>query len=221
MSVMTYSLEGDVAILAFDDGKANAVSHTFIDAMNEGLDAALKEAKAVVISGRAERFSAGFDLSEFKKGPEATATLLNRGTEMFYRLFAHPQPVIAACTGHAIAAGGFLLLACDTSIGTSGDYKIGLNETAIGMSFPVFGHELANSRISKRHLTAVLLQATLYDPAGAIDAGFLDEAVAAEELQAHSVAIAAQLAQLPADAYAQNKQDIRAQSLQRIKDSIK
>lgn len=77
MSVMTYSLEGDVAILAFDDGKANAVSHTFIDAMNEGLDAALKEAKAVVISGRAERFSAGFDLSEFKKGPEATATLLN------------------------------------------------------------------------------------------------------------------------------------------------
>ena len=221
MSVMTYSLEGDVAILAFDDGKANAVSHTFIDAMNEGLGAALKEAKAVVISGRAERFSAGFDLSEFKKGPEATATLLNRGTEMFYRLFAHPQPVIAACTGHAIAAGGFLLLACDTRIGTSGDYKIGLNETAIGMSFPVFGHELANSRISKRHLTAVLLQATLYDPAGAIDAGFLDEAVAAEELQAHSVAIAAQLAQLPADAYAQNKQDIRAQSLQRIKDSIK
>lgn len=221
MSVMTYSLEGDVAILAFDDGKANAVSHAFIDAMNEGLNAASKEAKAVVISGRAERFSAGFDLSEFKKGPEATATLLNRGTEMFYRLFAHPQPVIAACTGHAIAAGGFLLLACDTRIGTSGDYKIGLNETAIGMSFPVFGHELANSRISKRHLTAVLLQATLYDPAGAIDAGFLDEAVAAEELQAHSVAIAAQLAQLPADAYAQNKQDIRAQSLQRIKDSIK
>lgn len=221
MSVMTYSLEGDVAILAFDDGKANAVSHAFIDAMNEGLDAALKEAKAVVISGRAERFSAGFDLSEFKKGPEATATLLNRGTEMFYRLFAHPQPVIAACTGHAIAAGGFLLLACDTRIGTSGDYKIGLNETAIGMSFPVFGHELAYSRISKRHLTAVLVQATLYDPTGAIDAGFLDEAVAAEELQAHSVAIAAQLAQLPADAYAQNKQDIRAQSLQRIKDSIK
>jgi len=188
--------------------------------MNEGLDAALKEAKAVVISGRAERFSAGFDLSEFKKGPEATAKLLNRGTEMFYRLFSHPQPVVAACTGHAIAAGGFLLLACDTRIGTSGDFKIGLNETAIGMTFPVFGHELANSRISKRHLTAVLLQSTLYDPDGAIDAGFLDETVAAEQLEARALATAAQLAQLPGDAYAQNKRDIRAQSLERIKDSI-
>jgi len=220
MSVMEYSLKGDVAILRFDDGKANAVGHAFIDAMNEGLDLAVKEAKAVVIFGRAERFSAGFDLSEFKKGPEATQELLNRGTEMFHRLYGHPQPVIAACTGHAIAAGGFLLLACDTRVGTAGDYKLGLNETAIGMSFPVFGHELANSRISKRHLTAVLLQSKLYDPESAIDAGFLDEVVSAEELEARSIAVAAQLAQLPGEAYAKNKQDIRALGLQAIKDSM-
>ena len=220
MEVMKYELVGEVALLRFDDGKANAVGHAFIDAMNEGLDRAEKEAKAVVILGRAERFSAGFDLSEFKKGAEATQSLLNKGTIMFHRLYGHPQPVIAACTGHAIAAGGFLLLACDTRIGTAGDYKLGLNETAIGMSFPVFGHELANSRVSKRHLTAVLLQSKLYDPEGAVDAGFLDEVIAADKLEQHALEIAAQLAQLPGAAYGKNKRDVRASSLQNIKDSI-
>jgi enoyl-CoA hydratase len=220
MEVMKYSVEGDVAVLRFDDGKANAVGHAFIDAMNEGLDRAEKEAKAVLLIGRPERFSAGFDLSEFKKGAQATQVLLNKGTEMFLRLFGHPQPVVAACTGHAIAAGGFLLLACDTRIGTLGEYKLGLNETSIGMGFPVFGYELANSRISKRHLTAVLLQSKLYDPNGAIDAGFLDKAVAIEELEQHSLGIASQLAHLPGSAYAKNKRDMRAISLQNIKDSI-
>jgi enoyl-CoA hydratase len=139
---------------------------------------------------------------------------------MFLRLDGQPQPVVAACTGHAIAAGGFLLLACDTRIGTLGDYKIGLNETAIGMGFPVFGHELANSRISRRHLTAVLLQAKLYDPEGAIDAGFLDEAVSADDLIQRGLDVATALGGLPASAYANNKRDMRAVSLENIINSI-
>ena len=220
MDVMQYRLDGDVAILRFDDGKANAVGHAFIDAMNKGLDQAEKESKAVVIIGRPERFSGGFDLSEFKKGPDAAQALLKKGSEMFLRMYSHPQPLIAACTGHAIAAGAFLLLSCDTRIGTLGDYKLGLNETAIGMNFPVFGHELASSRISKRHLTAVLIQSTMYNPDSAIDAGFLDEAVDPRNLEKRSLEVAAQLALLPGDAYAKNKLDARAISLQKIRESI-
>ena len=220
MTVMNYNLEGDVAVLRFDDGKANAVGNAFIEAMNDGLSRAEQEAKAVLIVGRPDRFSAGFDLSEFKKGVAATQALLKKGTEMFLRLYGHPQPVVAACTGHAIAAGGFLLLACDTRIGTLGAYKLGLNETSIGMNFPVFGHELANARISKRHLTAVLLQSRLYDPESAVDAGFLDEAVASDALEQHSLKIASDLAELPVAAYATNKQDMRAISLQKIRESI-
>jgi len=217
---MEFDLVDQAAVLRFDDGKANVVGHAFIDAMNEGLDLAEKESKAVLIIGRPERFSAGFDLSEFKKGPEASRALLKKGSEMFLRMYSHPQPLIAACTGHAIAAGAFLLLSCDTRIGTLGDYKLGLNETAIGMNFPVFGHELASSRISKRHLTAVLVQSTMYNPTSALDAGFLDEALAPEDLEKRSLEVAAQLALLPGAAYAKNKLDARALSLQKIRESI-
>ncbi len=217
---MELEIRDNVAILRFDDGKANAVGHDFIDGMNEGLDKAEADAKAAVIVGRPGRFSGGFDLSEFQKGPDEAQALLRRGTEMFMRLYGHPQPLVAACTGHAIAAGAFLLLSSDTRIGTEGDFKIGLNETAIGMTLPVFGHELAANRLSKRHFTAAFIQANLYGPNEAVDAGFLDQVVAAEQLEETAIGIAAQLAELPGDAYAANKRDSRAVSLERIKASL-
>jgi enoyl-CoA hydratase len=217
---MEFELIDDTAMLRFDDGKVNAIGHDFIDAINEGLDRAESEAKAVIILGRKDRFSAGFDLDEFKKGAQATQKLLKRGTEMFLRLYSHGQPIIAGCTGHAIAAGAFILLAADTRIGTTGNYKLGLNETAIGSPFPVFGHELAGSRLSKRHLTAALVQSKMYDPAGAVDAGFLDEVVAAADLESRCLAIASDLAALPAKTYAINKRDSRADSIQKIQSSL-
>ena len=107
----SFEIKDNVGLLSVDDGKANAVGHGFIDAMDDALTRCLADASAIVIAGRDGLFSGGFDLSEFKKGPEATTALVARGAEMFVRLFTHPQPVIAACTGRAIAAGGFLLLA--------------------------------------------------------------------------------------------------------------
>ena len=66
--MLNFRLEGNVAVIALDDGKANAVGHAYVEAMNEGLDRAEKEAAAVVITGRSGVFSAGFDLKEIAKG---------------------------------------------------------------------------------------------------------------------------------------------------------
>lgn len=219
--MMNYETHGEVALLHFDDGKVNAVGHTFIDSINDGLDQAENEAKSVVILGMDGKFSAGFDLSEFKKGPEASKALLDRGAKMLLRLFSHPQPIVAGCTGHAIAAGAFILLACDTRIGLQGDFKIGLNETAIGMALPIFGLELAAARLSKRHLTSSVLQSRLYNPYEAVDAGFLDSTVpAGQDLKQSCIDLATDLAQLPGDAYAANKLGAREFSIERIRKSL-
>lgn len=217
---MNYEQRDDVAILHFDDGKANVVGHELIAAMHQGLDRAEQEAQAVVILGRPGRFSAGFDLEELKKGPQAGQELVNAGGKMLLRMFSHPQPLVGACTGHAIAAGAFMLLSCDTRIGTAGDFKLGLNETAIGMVLPVFGLELAAARLSRRHLTSAAIQATLFNPETALDAGFLDEIVTGEELLQRSIEVATQLAQYPAQSYAGNKLAIREASIERIRQSL-
>ena len=141
--MLTYRMQHKVAVIGLDDGKANAVSHGFVDAMTEGLDRAEKEAAAVVITGRDGVFSAGFDLKELAKGARERTELVNRGAAMLLRLFSLPQPVVVASAGHAIAAGALVLLAADTRIGAAGDFRYGLNETAIGMSLPPFGMEMA------------------------------------------------------------------------------
>ncbi|NNL85224.1 MAG: crotonase/enoyl-CoA hydratase family protein [Myxococcales bacterium] len=218
--MLDFSQQGEVALLRLDDGKANAVSHAFVDAVHEGLDRSEKEAKAVVITGRAGVFSAGFDLKEFEKGQEATLALVDKGARMLLRIFSHPQPVVVACSGHAIAAGAFTLLAADTRIGARGEFKIGLNETAIGMSLPVFGLELAKSRLSKRAQTAAVIQATLYGPEQAQKVGFLDELVSPEEVVDTALERARALAEYPGQAYAANKIGIRADAIEAIRASL-
>ena len=215
-----YRVEHGVAVLSFDDGKANAVGYEFIEHMEAGLERAQREADAVLISGRSGLFSGGFDLKELRKGAAAGSALVNRGAMMLLDLYRHPQPVIAACTGHAVAAGAFVLLACDTRIGALGEYSIGLNETALGMSFPVFAIELTHARLSKRHVTASFVQSTLYSAGAAVDAGFLDEAVAEEMVVERAMAEARRLGELPAQAYAANKRLIRAVAINTIKASL-
>ncbi|MEE3275995.1 MAG: crotonase/enoyl-CoA hydratase family protein [Actinomycetota bacterium] len=174
---MTILREGDVAVLELDDGKANALSNDTIDALMVALDEVDGTADAVVLSGRPGRFSAGFDLGVMRSGPEAAQAMLARGVDLFLRLYLYPRPVVAACTGHAIAAGAIILMSCDLRVGTRGEFKIGLPEVTIGMPLPFFATELARDRISKRHYTRVTALGSMYDPDGAVDAGFLDEAV--------------------------------------------
>ena len=218
---MNYEVKDNIATLAFDDGKANVVGHSFLDDINAGLDRAEKEeVAAVILRGREGMFSAGFDLKEFEKGVEEGLSMVRRGFELLVRLYSYPLPLVAACTGHGIAMGAFIMMACDMRVGTRGDYKMSLPETRISMDLPPILLELARSRISRRHMNRVALLSEVYNPEQAIDAGFVDEVVDAGELTARTEAIAAELAQLPQQQFAANKLAIRADSLQIMKDYL-
>ncbi len=177
-----YELDGEVAVVRLDDGKANALGPATIEALDAALTRAEDEAGALLLIGREGRFSAGFDLSVMTSGVDAMQGLVRSGAELLMRLYGSPLPTVAACTGHALAMGGLLLLASDTRIGADGPFKIGLNEVAIGMGLPVFAVELARERLSPRHFTEATIQGRVYDPAGAADAGYLDRVVPADQL---------------------------------------
>ena len=172
--VVSYRLDGDVAVLIFDDGKANVFNDPSIEALHDALDRAEREAKAVVLVGRPGRFSAGFDLSVMSSGVARMQALVKAGVELFLRTWELPIPVVVACTGHAVAAGAMLLLTADYAIGVEGDWKIALNETDIGMPLPIAAIELARARLDPRAFTRATLHAELYDGDGAVEAGYLD-----------------------------------------------
>jgi enoyl-CoA hydratase len=204
-----------------DDGKANAINFDMLAALNAALDEAEAGAKAIVLAGRAGRFSGGFDLNAFASlGGDGVYKLLDGGAELLLRLYGGPLPVVAACGGHAIAMGVFILNACDTRIGASGDYKIGANEAITGMNLPAFALELAHARLSPRHITRAMVQGFIYDPAGAVEAGYLDMLADADKVEATALAVAGQLAMLPSGAYAWNKQALRKGTLGRMRASL-
>jgi enoyl-CoA hydratase len=218
---MKYEVKDNIVTLIFDDGKANVVGHSFLDDINAGLDRTEEEqAGAVILRGREGMFSAGFDLKEFEKGVEEGLSMVRRGFELLVRLYSYPLPLVAACTGHGIAMGAFIMMTCDMRVGTRGDFKMSLPETRISMDLPPILLELARSRISRRHMNRVALLSEVYNPEQGIDAGFVDEVVDADELTARTEAIAAELAQLPQQQFAANKLAIRADSLRLMKDYL-
>jgi enoyl-CoA hydratase len=204
-AVVTCTIEDAVAVLRIDDGRVNVISHAVVEAVHAGLDRATDGARAVAIVGREGKLSAGFDLTEMTATVERARALVQAGGELLMRIFTHPQPVTVAVTGHALAAGALLVLACDTRIGADGPFKIGLNETAIGMGLPVYAHELAAARLSPAHLTRAALQAEIYDPAGALEAGYLDRVVPPGDCVDVAIAEARRLGEYRSGAYAHTK----------------
>jgi enoyl-CoA hydratase len=185
---------GDVAVIRLDDAKANAVSHAMIDGINAALDEAEREAKAVALIGREGRFSAGFDLSVMRSGVASARALLEAGANLGLRLYEFPTPVVIGCTGHALAMGAILLFCADVRIGAEGPFKIGMNEVAIGMPVPRFAIGLASDRLSPRALTAAVNLAAIYDAPAAVEAGYLDRAIALEQVPDAAIAEATRLA---------------------------
>ena len=192
---VSYSLAGDVAAIRLDDGKVNVVTHEVIEALHDCLNRAEQEAKAVVIFGRPGKFTAGFDLKVMQSGPEAAGNLFRAGMDLFLRLYELPIPVVAACTGHAFAAGAIWLMCCDVRIGADVDARIGLNETAIGMVLPNSVVTLARDRLSPRHVHSSVQLARLYSPQAAVDVGFLDWVVPEGDLEEAAMTEAGGLAE--------------------------
>lgn len=196
-TAVTTERRDGVLIAHLDDGKANALSTDIIEALHEVIDGAEQDDSvgAVVLHGRPGRFSAGFDLGVMT-GTDLGAIigLVADGGALVHRLYGCRVPVVAASTGHALAAGALLLLGCDVRMGADVDAKVGLNEVAIKMVLPDWAFTIAAERLSKRHLQRAVATARITSPRDAVDVGYLDEVVPADELLDRAVAVASEMA---------------------------
>ena len=219
-TIVTYTYNDGVATIAMDDGKANVLSHTMWEELEAAFDQAEKSGAIVLFKGRDGIFSGGFDLKEMAKGPEQAILLTARGSKMARRILAFPTPVIAVSTGHCIAMGAFLMLACDYRLGADGAFKTGLNETLIGMTMHNFGIELARYRIPANYFNRCVINAEIWSPIEAITAGFYDQIVPAEQLNQASKMAAKGFSQLNMTAFNGTKNKSRKALLQLLDQCI-
>ena len=215
--LISYALADGIATITMDDGKVNALSSAMLSAVLEGLDRAEADGGIVVLTGREDTFSAGFDLRcERERWPQ----MLVDGARLAERMLAFPSPVVVACNGNAIAMGGFALLSADYRVGAEGAFSIGLNEVAIGLTVPWFGIEIARHRLNRRYFDRCLITGALLDPAEAVTAGFLDHVVEHEHVLRTAMEVAQSFKGLDRAAHAATKLRIRDAAIAGVRDGI-
>ena len=219
--LVTYQLEDGIATLTLDNGKVNAVSPDLIAAFNKALDQAEQDRAVVIVtSARPGILSGGYDLKIMTSSPQAATDLVAAGSTLARRMLAHPFPIITACPGHAVAKGAFILLSSDYRIGTEGPFSIGLNEVQIGMTMHHVGIELARDRLRKSAFHRSVINGEMFDPQAAVDAGFLDKVVPAEQLLPAARAAAEQLKKINMKAHGATKLKVRKDLLETLDRSI-
>ena len=213
--------EGDCSVIAMDDGRLNLMSPSMLRALHRAFDQAEREKRVVILKGRENIFSAGFDLKVIRSGePYAVYDMMRLGAELALRVLEFPLPVIGVAPGHAYPMGAFLLLASDIRIGATGPFRFGLNEVAIGLSVPSFGVELARQRLTPAYFQRATLTGEMFGPEEAVAAGFLDQVFEPSALDGAARQIADNLAKIDFASHAVTKRRARRHAIASVREGI-
>ena len=208
--------QGGVAVLRLADGKVNAMSLEFCEALTARFTE-LSSARAVVLTGAGRIFSAGVDLLRLSEGGASYVhKFLPALCAMFAAVFSHAAPVVAAINGHAIAGGCVLACAADRRLMAREGGRIGVTELLVGVPFPPVAMEIMRDATAPQLFADAILSGATFTPLEALARGWVHEVVEPPALLASAIEAANALAALPPKAFALSKRQIRQPALQRM-----
>jgi enoyl-CoA hydratase len=219
--LVTYACSGPVSTIVMDDGKANVMSLAMLNALHLAFDRAEKDKTVAILKARGRHFSGGFDLNVFTNGnAEDQYLMVKAGAELALRILSFPTPVVVACQGNAFPMGAFLIMSADHRIAAEGNYRIGMNEVAIGLTVPRFAIEIARQRLTPAYFSRVVMTAEMFGPVEAVTAGFFDRVVPADQLERSAEQAAQALSTLNMAAHAATKARARGAVIKMIRAMI-
>jgi len=216
--MIALSIEDEIALLRLRHPPANALDLEFMEAILGGIaDAESSDARALVVTGENNVFSAGADLFRIlEEGSDYIARAGATMSRVFERLFTLPKPTVAAVNGHAIAGGSIIACACDYRISSSGDHRLGFSELAVGVPFPRWALEILRFGVGWKNVRDLALMARTVSVDDARVVGIVDEIVPPEQLAERALAAAKRLARVPRGTYAVTKAALIAPAAARV-----
>lgn len=211
--------EGGVRVVVLDRPPANAIDETLLADLSAALDRTRDDdsVRAVVLTGAGRFFSGGLDLSAPRREDEKVAVMSDLYRDAHLKLLEMPKPTVAMVGGHAIAGGIILVLACDYRLGLEGDWKVGLNEVAIGAAYPRVALEIVKLRLPHARAAELALGAALYPASQAVRLGIVDELFPADTFESTVLRRAQRMGTFPKEAYAHTKAGLIAESAARVR----
>ena len=211
--------------------KLNAISRQ----LQDDLLAAIDEAEgnpavhAVLIRGAGRAFSVGYDLTggdsndtQVASTQSPYASLDRDGLERFlrgwFRIWDAKLPVVSQAHGYCLAGGTQLAAICDISF-VAEDCKVGTPQLPLGAGFVgVFWAWFVGPKKAKEIIMPVGMMISGRE---ATDIGLFNQAVPAEDLDAHVQAYLQNLVRCPREVLALHKQAInRTQEIQGFREAM-
>ena len=205
----------EVAVVRMQRPPANAMEPGLLAAGADVVARLRSEGPAaVVITGSGDFFSGGVDL---KLAPTLSADeqrgMVHGINRLFYEWYGFPGPVVAAVNGHAVAGGMILALCADHRVGSrSGRY--GLTEVRVGAPYPVAALTVVRAELAPGPARRLVLGGELVGADAALALGLLDELADAGAVLDRALAVARELAALPAATYETVKAQLRGSELE-------
>jgi enoyl-CoA hydratase len=174
--------------------------------------------RVIVLASDYEKyFSVGADLTmlagidrEAEDAPEQVAGFMRRMNAHFLAIESCPKPVIAAINGHALGGGSELTLCCDFRIMVEdGRSRIGQTESSLGIIPGAGGTQRLPRLIGKARAMRYLIESTRLSAKEAEAVGWVDKAVAPDELQGAVDELAGRLSKAATFAIAMIKDAVR------------
>lgn len=169
---------GDILELHLARPPVNALNRELLSRLREAIDAAADDdgVAAVVVSGNDKVFSGGMDVPELMSLDRAD---LEASWRAFFAvcetLARSPLLSVAAITGHNPAGGAVISLFCDYRVMAHGPFRIGLNETQVGLAVPECIQYALRRVVGAHRAERLLVAGEMVDAATAHAIGFVDQ----------------------------------------------
>ncbi|HZH42828.1 MAG TPA: enoyl-CoA hydratase/isomerase family protein [Lysobacter sp.] len=201
MPLVTVERQGAIAHLVLARPPVNALDPALCQDLIDALRRAVDEgAHGVVLAGGPKVFSAGLDVPHLLSLGDDRAALRAAWGSFFdaaRALAACPVPVAAAIGGHAPAGGCVLALCCDYRVMAEGPFRIGLNETQVGLAAPEGIQHLLRRVVGAHRAERLLVAGELVEAERALGYGLVDELAAADAVRQRAHAWLERLLALP------------------------
>lgn len=201
-----------IATLFLARGKVNALNGAVVAELRSRLEELEADpgVAAVVLAGRGRFFSFGFDVPElFPLSKEEFTAYVTAFCGLYRYMFLYPKPLVAALSGHAVAGGCMLALACDGRIMATGNAKISLNEITFGSTIFAGSVELLRFWVGNAAATKVLTSGAMFSADEARSLGLVEEARPEEAVLDRAREVASDLASRSPSAFAGMKALLR------------
>ncbi len=168
---------GNIHEIKLARAPVNALNFELLDALVNAVEQAPGNGAAgIVLSGGAKVFSGGLDVPYLLGcNLEDLKACWLRFFDAARALARSPIPVAAAIGGHSPAGGCVLVLCCDYRVMAEGPFRIGLNETQVGLVVPDSIQYLMRRIVGAHRAERLVVAGAMLEAQKAFELGIVDQ----------------------------------------------